>query len=137
MSSVRDVPMVLAKTDPSTGEVSEYQIIQVRFPDAVPLIQSLVEHKGKYAKALEECGLSLSTWRRYLAHDELGDVLRDIMSFYDELLADKAETLVGDAVEQGDLNTAKWVLERTRSAKFSPKQKIDTDIRVTVQVQEF
>lgn len=137
MKEVRDVPVVFAHTNPETGEVVEVIPITVQFPDAVPLIESLVRHEGKHAKALQELGLSMSTWRRYLATPELGDALRDIMSFYDEVSADEAEDVVREQVRKGDKDTAKWMLERVRGEKYSTKQKVDTDVRVTVRVKEF
>jgi succinate dehydrogenase flavin-adding protein (antitoxin of CptAB toxin-antitoxin module) len=79
----------------------------------------------------------MTTWRRYLSTPELGDAIRDIMDFYNELYADRAEDTVRQVVGEGDPDMAKWLLERTRAEKYSNKQKVDTDVRVTVKVQEF
>jgi succinate dehydrogenase flavin-adding protein (antitoxin of CptAB toxin-antitoxin module) len=59
------------------------------------------------------------------------------MDFYNELYADRAEDTVRQVVGEGDPDMAKWLLERTRAEKYSNKQKVDTDVRVTVKVQEF
>lgn len=129
--------VVLLHTNPQTGEVVDIQSVESDHPSGAILLKALAKHQGSKTRALAETGYSMHTWRRWMADEKVGQAMRDIIEFYDEVACDNAESTIRKRVEEGDVDNSKWLLERLKSDKYSTKQKIDNNITVRVKVQEF
>ena len=92
------------------------------------LIRSL-EHYFKLGyslnKACELAGIPTST-----AHDIINEneSLRINMHAMQNLVTTKARQAVVQKIEDGDVTTAKWWLERKEPSEFQGRQKVETDI---------
>ncbi len=85
------------------------------------------------AEACIHAGISETTYYRWCKEDT---ALRDRFSKQKQRQVLRARVVIADALNDGDLPTAKWYLERKRSKEFSTtvNQEVEANVKATVDV---
>lgn len=98
-------------------------------------IQKLEEALKQDFTIEEACRYALISSSTYHEWMKQGDDFRMKMEAAKDYVAIKAKKLVLEAIESGDLKTAKWYLEKTRSKQYGDKAEEKREMPIPIIVR--
>lgn len=121
----------LYKDNPALLYAHERKIRRKHTPDE--LVRVMFECKGNMAAAARACGVTRMTFHRWLKSDGNLEVIREI----DEEWNDRAEEVLNEHIDGGDLDAVKFRLKtKAKDRGYTEKTEIDTNIVIEVKIEE-